>query len=212
MLYTISKKPPPRPRGGKGEGNEKENACRLCAGGSAEPCASGGVRHGTNNLSGQETESAVTELSALEGYTVTGVDSLGIVSANRTDTAETEYVLYSAGRSAVIATASSAFTRGLGGAVCDFRNTDGRQYGVYRVRQERAGHFADDRVGRIVARIFGGRRHGRVPERGSPVRRHRRRGAYGLRFVAHAVRAVRAGGAAQRRLLCGFRRGRAQRL
>lgn len=70
-----------------------------------------GCGTGTNNLSGQETESAVTELSALEGYTVTGVDSLGIVSANRTDTAETEYVLYSAGRSAVIATASSAFTR-----------------------------------------------------------------------------------------------------
>lgn len=70
-----------------------------------------GCGTGTNNLSGQETESAVTELSALEGYTVTGVDSLGIVSANRTDTAETEYVLYSAGRSAAIATASSAFTR-----------------------------------------------------------------------------------------------------
>ena len=70
-----------------------------------------GCGTGTNNLSGQETESAVTELSALEGYTVTGVDSLGIVSANRTVTAETEYVLYSAGRSAVIATASSAFTR-----------------------------------------------------------------------------------------------------
>ena len=69
-----------------------------------------GCGTGTTNLSGAETKSAVTELSALEGYTVTGIDRLGVVSASRTD-ADTEYVLYSAERGGIMASSPTAFTQ-----------------------------------------------------------------------------------------------------
>lgn len=151
ILYTVSKKQPSRRREGKGEGNEKENGCRLCAGGGAELCASGRVRHGTNNLSGEETKSSVTELSALEGYTVTGIDRLGVVSASRTD-ADTEYVLYSAERGGIMGFFADGFHAGCGGAVCIVRRTVGRARFIPCTART-AGRLADGRVGRIGPRL-----------------------------------------------------------
>ena len=90
-----------------------------------------GCGTGTNNLSGEETKSSVTELSALEGYTVTGIDRLGVVSASRTD-ADTEYVLYSAERGGIMASSPTAFTQVAAGLyVSSAEQSDGTVYTVY---------------------------------------------------------------------------------
>lgn len=90
-----------------------------------------GCGTGTNNLSGEETKSSVTELSALEGYTVTGIDRLGVVSASRTD-ADTEYVLYSTENGGIMASSPTAFTQVAAGLyVSSAEQSDGTVYTVY---------------------------------------------------------------------------------
>ena len=210
ILYTVSKKQPSRRREGKGEGNEKENGCRLCAGGGAELCASGRVRHGYEQPFGgrdEEFRHGAVRAGGLYGH--------GHRSARRRQR-------FAHGCGYGVRTVqrgtrrdhgffADGFHAGCGGAVCIVRRTVG-QHGLYRVRQGRAGRLADGRVGRIGPRLFDEQRHGHLPERGCPVRRRRRRGAYGRHYGAHAVCAVRAGDAARRRLLCRVCRRRAKRL